>query len=206
MKHLPFSKFGSPLRSISKKSSSSSPQLTTTKKSKSRPGLGRSQSVSKTVALGCDECGPNKRRQKVMRRRRHSTGEIDDVARTAVSAVSELEKQKRSVSFGNVYIRQHERILGNHPACGDPLALGIGWKHSGRTTVMGVDTFEQKRQKKRQVSMQKLNYYERRMLLRVVGGIQEKELREACANYVPPLEEDSEELFSIQAKAAPPAA
>jgi hypothetical protein len=39
------------------------------------------------------------------------------------------------VSFGQVQVRQHIRVLGDHPACRDSLPLGLSWERSGEDTI-----------------------------------------------------------------------
>lgn len=87
------------------------------------------------------------------------------------SSTRRVEEQgsKKKVSFSKVEIREHVRIIGDHPACSDGLSLSIGWSHSRLVNKMDVDLFErmQARAGKRKGPPRKLDVYERLSLLEV---------------------------------------
>ena len=91
------------------------------------------------------------------------------------------EGEMKRVSFGKVEIRQHARILGDHPACHDGLALGLDWKHSERTTVMDIDLYERRRSREGRLPSnppsRKLNAKERIDILRSIAGVDELQLQ-----------------------------
>jgi hypothetical protein len=89
---------------------------------------------------------------------------------------------KPSVSFGSIEIREHGRVLVDHPSCADGLALGLDWKHSKKTIVMDVDAYEMKRMiqgKRSNKRVGVLSSYDKSLLLMKVGGYKEKELTDA---------------------------
>ena len=89
---------------------------------------------------------------------------------------------KLSVSFGSIEIREHGRVLVDHPSCADGLALGLDWKHSKKSTVMKVNEYERKRTiegKRSNKRVGVLSSYDKSLLLRKVGGYKEKELKDA---------------------------
>ena len=89
---------------------------------------------------------------------------------------------KPSVSFGSIEIREHGRVLVDHPSCADGLALGLDWKHSKKTIVMNVDAYEIKRTiqgKRSNKRVGVLSSYNKSLLLMKVGGYKEKELTDA---------------------------
>lgn len=103
----------------------------------------------------------------------HSTPVDDEGACQTIGEV-------KTVTFGKVEIRQHARILIDHPACSDGLALGLDWQHCERTTVMELDLYErQRRQEGRKMSnsLRKLNAEQRCQLLLFIGCVDESELR-----------------------------
>jgi hypothetical protein len=89
---------------------------------------------------------------------------------------------KPSVSFGSIEIREHGRVLVDHPSCADGLALGLDWKHAKKTIVTNVDAYEMKRTlqgKRSNKRARVLSSYDKSMLLMKVGGYKEKELTDA---------------------------
>ena len=94
-----------------------------------------------------------------------------------------VDGEMKRVSFGKVEIRQHARILGDHPACHDGLALGLDWKHGERTTIMDLDLYERRRRREgRLVSnspSRKLNAKERIDILRSIACVDEIQLQQS---------------------------
>ena len=92
-----------------------------------------------------------------------------------------VDGEMKRVSFGKVEIRQHARILGDHPACHDGLALGLDWKHGERTTVMDIDLYERRRSREGRLPSnppsRKLNAKERIDILRSIAGVDELQLQ-----------------------------
>ena len=114
-----------------------------------------------------------------LRRRCKSDG--DALVNTACS-LEQSRVDKPSVSFGSIEIREHGRVLLDHPSCADGLALGLDWKHSKKSTVMKVNEYEMKRAiegKRSNKRVQVLSSYDKSLLLMKVGGCKEKELTDA---------------------------
>jgi hypothetical protein len=89
-------------------------------------------------------------------------------------------KELKVVRFGKVAVREHARILGDHPACRDGLALALDWKHSERTTIMELDLYERRRnQEGRQDAndLRKLSANARVQILQTIGCVEETLLR-----------------------------
>lgn len=82
--------------------------------------------------------------------------------------------KNRRVHFGQVEIREHSRVLGDHPWCRDGFSLELDWKHARKTKVVSI------------ASMECLNrpYFrsktaeERQELLKRVGGYTQEELEQ----------------------------
>jgi hypothetical protein len=55
------------------------------------------------------------------------------------SSNSSLSSAKSSVTFGNAYIRQYERVLGGRPEV--PMALNLGWEYIDQQPML-VDDFD----------------------------------------------------------------
>jgi hypothetical protein len=87
----------------------------------------------------------------------------------------------RGVSFGSIEIRDHGRVLVDHPRCVDGLGLGLDWKHSKNITVYQIDIYERIRKSQGKIDdhpVQKVCTYDKKILLMKVGGYKEKELWE----------------------------
>lgn len=78
--------------------------------------------------------------------RRYSDGML-----TMTKRRQSLQKAGRRVSFGQVQVRVHERILGDHiPAAGGP-SLSIGWAYNVEKAI-SMDNYEAKRSSQRRWS------------------------------------------------------
>jgi hypothetical protein len=94
-------------------------------------------------------------------------------------AVSVEEPQ--SVRFGHVEIREYGRILVDHPLCKDGLGLGLDWKYSSKVKKLSLECHETKQKqngKRENTAIEQLSTYDRKMLLKDIGGYSEKELWE----------------------------
>lgn len=80
------------------------------------------------------------------------------------------------VSFGNVHIREYERIVGDHPDTKVGVPLSIGWAYFERPSV-SLDQYEGDRPLKR--GNLRLTSISRKNLLHTVFGISEEEIRNA---------------------------
>jgi len=104
----------------------------------------------------------------------------------SVSTAKHPADTKTCVQFKFVEIREHRRILTDHPKCKDGVALGLDWKHSLRTTRISLDSYEKMRksQGRRSIkSMKRLSFLEKQNLLVKVGGYQEEMVLNAHFKY-----------------------
>jgi len=88
-----------------------------------------------------------------------------------------LSKHRKTVSFNKfLEVRQHALTIGDHPMCRDSLPISLAWDH-GDTMLMDLDGFEAQRKGfRRNRSMMKLSYFERKNMLRKVSGFTEAEI------------------------------
>ena len=93
------------------------------------------------------------------------------------------KKPKKTVSFGKVHVREHARMLVDHPSCPDGLSLGLDWMHGERVTIMDVDLFERSHKRGGQGKARRLQSFERKVILKVLAGYQEAELMNAYFNH-----------------------
>ena len=102
---------------------------------------------------------------------------------TLQSIDSSLQTKKKAVSFGKVHVREHARLLGDHPSCPDGLSLGLDWMHGERVTIMAVDLFERSHKRGGQGKARRLQSFERKVILKVLGGYEEDELMKAYFSH-----------------------
>lgn len=105
-----------------------------------------------------------------------------EASKNACTTTYSRDKNPPTVSFGNVNIREHGRVLVEHPGCNDGLALGLDWKHAKRDIKIDVELFERIRStqgKRGGVKCKQLCTYDKRVLLMKVGGYKEKTLWKA---------------------------
>eukprot|EP00980_Cylindrotheca_fusiformis_P012946 scaffold3236_cov66-Cylindrotheca_fusiformis.AAC.12 len=89
------------------------------------------------------------------------------------SATSDLS----SVCFSDVHVREYERIAGDHPDVSDPHRgppLSLGWKYC-ECEVMPLDSFEEKRQPRRNQVLEPMNGEMRKNILRYGFQVSENE-------------------------------
>jgi hypothetical protein len=121
-----------------------------------------------------------------------STNEGPDERTTSTSTCRSLSsngtslEEPRSVRFGCVEIREYGRLLVDHPECRDGLGLGLDWQHSRKITKLSVDCFEtvQRQKGRREGRIEQLCTYDRKVLLRDIGGYSEMVLWEVfCTKF-----------------------
>lgn len=110
----------------------------------------------------------------------------DGTASSSDDSLLSLKAEPKRVSFGKVSIREHARLVIDHPFCPDGLGLGLDWKHGQRDTVMDVSLFERKhRSQPRDMVFfggctsnlaQRLDAFERKSLLQFIGGYSNQKL------------------------------
>merc|ERR1712166_1436345 len=66
---------------------------------------------------------------------------------------SSSNQEKKTVSFGNIEIRKHPIILGDHPSCRQGVPITIDWKHFEQTEQM-IDEYESERMGSRRLKYQ----------------------------------------------------
>jgi len=91
--------------------------------------------------------------------------------------IGEKKARKSSVSFSNVQIREHAIIVGDHP-CAESLPLSLDWAHTAEPKVVNLDAYEAMRapHRRRRGSDMHLSLYERKNLLKRVGGLSERDI------------------------------
>lgn len=80
-----------------------------------------------------------------------------------------------TVSFGPIFVREYERIVGDHPETQIGVPLGLGWGFYQREAI-SIEKFESDRIPKRNLRMSSIT---RKNILHNVWGIPEDELRAA---------------------------
>lgn len=86
--------------------------------------------------------------------------------------------QKKSVSFAPALeVCEYSIVVAKHPFCRDPLGLSLGWEHT-EPMQYDLDQYEKDRSAyRRQGDHLRLNYWERKNLLKRVGGYTEADFR-----------------------------
>jgi hypothetical protein len=87
-------------------------------------------------------------------------------------------KSLKRVSFSSVHIREHAPTVGIHDWCEGDLPVTLDWKHS-ETRSIRIDDFEWIRERQGRSPrgrLRKLEYWQRRRILRHVSGIPEEEI------------------------------
>lgn len=82
------------------------------------------------------------------------------------SKTSTVPTGRKRVTFGNVEIREHPRILGDNPSVKRGPALSIGWYDNGRQHSYDVDTFEAIRANQRRSNITLSSTARKKLLLR----------------------------------------
>jgi len=99
--------------------------------------------------------------------------------------VMKVKKQKKVVSFGSVFIRQYERIVGDHPETRVGVPVSLGWKYYDNpeqysTTPISLEDYDDYRiSKGRGKYLLKMSSITRRNMLLNVFDIPEQELNQA---------------------------
>ena len=122
-------------------------------------------------------------RQRCLKNKKLHDSEETSCCPTLQSIDSSLQTKKKAVSFGKVHVREHARLLGDHPSCPDGLSLGLDWMHGERVTIMAVDLFERSHKRGGQGKARRLQSFERKVILKVLGGYEEDELMKAYFSH-----------------------
>ena len=85
--------------------------------------------------------------------------------------------RRKSVTFSTVKIREHQIIVGDHPCAADSLPLSLGWAHAEESRVVDLNTYETIRSPRRRcVSDMQLSFFDRKDILKRVGGLSERDI------------------------------
>ena len=98
-------------------------------------------------------------------------------ARSA-SLPSQPQTPPRSVSFGQVCIREHSLTIGDHPNCSNGPPVCLDWDFEEHNRV-DLDLYEASRGKRRSLSQMMMNSYHRRNMLMCHYGHTEEDINEA---------------------------
>jgi hypothetical protein len=91
--------------------------------------------------------------------------ELDgDASGESIRSLTVPKHHRKSVSFGDLLIRTHPVVLGEHPACRSGCPLELGWTHDAEIIVT-VDEFEMQRGRKKHPSELRTTRQERRQIL-----------------------------------------
>jgi hypothetical protein len=96
----------------------------------------------------------------------------------AQSSSTTRTKRTRRVNFASVQIREHAITVGDHDWCEGSLPITLDWKHA-KTKSMSIDDHEWMRDRQGRTPrgrLHKLEYWQRKQLLRRVSGITEQHL------------------------------
>jgi len=104
------------------------------------------------------------------------TGKVDCSCQTSITH-QQKSKQRKSVSFSILEIREHALIIGDHPYCTTGLPLSLDWGHSRQTHVLNIDEYEGRRAHRRSGINLKTTYLERKNLLKRVAGLREIDIK-----------------------------
>lgn len=108
--------------------------------------------------------------------------ETDDTAQYNTNAIDKnattvkMTRQRRSVSFGPIHVRQYERIVGDHPETKIGVPLAIGWAYYEDDKYpdgVSIDRYEADRIRKGKIRMSSIT---RKNMLLNVFGLPEKEI------------------------------
>jgi hypothetical protein len=94
---------------------------------------------------------------------------------SAVELSSNLSSGQRRVGFGDVEVREYERVVGDHPDVRLGVPISIGWGYYQRENVP-LEKYESERKPKALLRMSSVT---RKKILHEVFGIPEEEIRQA---------------------------
>lgn len=130
--------------------------------------------------------GNSRRLRRLLKHKKsHDSPEETSCCETLQSSASSLQQlqSKKSVSFGQVHIREHARLVVDHPSCPDGLGLGLDWMHGDRAISMDVNLFEQCHKRGGKGKARRMQSFERKFVLKTQGGFKEDELMNAYFNH-----------------------
>ena len=86
--------------------------------------------------------------------------------------------KKLVVKFNLIRIREHCITVGDHDWCEGQLPLTLDWKAASKEQIYHIDDYERTRQRSRMPrgKLPKLDYWQRKSLLRSVAGLTERDM------------------------------
>lgn len=87
------------------------------------------------------------------------------------------DRQRRSVSFGPIHVRQYQRIVGDHPETKVGVPLGIGWAYNedeDHPDGISIERYEADRIRKGKLKMSSIT---RKNMMLHIFGFTEEEIR-----------------------------
>jgi len=97
------------------------------------------------------------------------------IKKVAMKEANSRRTHKKKVSFSNLEIREYSVVFGDHPSCAN-LPLTLGWGHS-EEEIIDLNAWEQSRAGYRRHGHElRLTYFERKNVLKRVGGMSESDL------------------------------
>merc|ERR1712157_440437 len=104
---------------------------------------------------------------------------VDTDKTDKTDTASSNTRERRSVSFGPIHVRQYERIVGDHPDTRVGVPLSIGWGYfedDNYPDEVSIERYESDRIRKGKIRMSSIT---RKNLLLNVFGLPEKEVLQA---------------------------
>lgn len=118
-----------------------------------------------------------------------STSSSDCDLSSTGSDVSDERTHRRKVSFSDkMHVRTHSIVLGDHPCCSQ-LALELGWDHDDGSIL---DLHKEKPRRLRRRS-----YFERKAILKEVGGLTDDDIRKSTLRQAAPSTRDLSAMQGI---------
>ncbi|KAL3924404.1 MAG: hypothetical protein SGILL_001065 [Bacillariaceae sp.] len=106
------------------------------------------------------------------------------LSKTATSAKNTastaIQQTRKVVRFDAVHIREHSITVGDHDWCEGTLALTLDWPHTEQPKSMLISDYESLRERQGRTPrgrLPKLEHWQRKQILRRVGGISDEDLQ-----------------------------
>lgn len=114
---------------------------------------------------------------------------------SAFTSSSSSSSPIKRVSFSDqVHVQRHSIVLGSHPSC-PQLALELGWEHDeGEWVPLGATDDAARR---RHTNIRRRSYFERKQLLKDIGGLTDEEIRKTTLQHAAPSIQDLSAMQGI---------
>mmetsp|Transcript_31920 Transcript_31920/g.48823 ORF Transcript_31920/g.48823 Transcript_31920/m.48823 type:complete len:147 (-) Transcript_31920:220-660(-) len=127
---------------------------------------------------------------------------IEEDACLGPSCNKKAKKAKKTVSFGNVHVRQYALCIGDHPMCSRGFPLSLSWEHAMQDVVLPVDQYDTT--DRRRGEELRMTHYERKNKLKRVMGMTETQLlrksKRSSSSLALHQQQQQESLCSVQAR------